>query len=87
MYQASLETRECLAKASPDSAEPARDLASSLFRMGQVCQSLGREDEAVGYLRRLYAHLSEMDRKDQEMGPELRQLYAKLSEAFGGEAG
>jgi hypothetical protein len=83
-YQRSLEVRERLLAANPDSAQAARDVAVSHVKFFHFHRQRGDEQAAMASLAKCFAILDSFARAGRPMDPQMRQLHSQLAPMFGG---
>ena len=81
-YQRSLEVRERLLAANPDSAQAARDVATSHWKLHVFHRSHDAPDRAKAHREKCFAILDSFARAGRPMDAQMRNLYEKLKPLF-----
>ena len=81
-YTRSLEVRERLLAANPESAQAARDVLVSHFKLFDFHQDRGNEQKAMENLAPCFAVLDSFATQGRPMDAQMRQLYAQLKPMF-----
>jgi phage-related protein len=82
-YQASLDTREALARDNPGDALALWDLVVSLVKLGQLAGARDDTNAAVGFFGKAQQILETMDTEGREMDAQMRGLLEALRKMFG----
>jgi len=81
-FENSLHTRQQLFEANPNSAQAARDLVVSHYKLDQIYNTLSQEEKAAESITRCFSILDQMHREDRLMDQPMRDLYAQLASMF-----
>jgi tetratricopeptide (TPR) repeat protein len=81
-YQRSLEVSERLRAANPESAQAARDVSVSHFRLFHFHRQQGNQPEALASLAACFAILDSFAEAGRPMDAAMRQLHAELKPLF-----
>ena len=73
---------ERLLLANPESAQAARDVMVSHFKLFQFHRQRGDEPAAMANLAKCFAILDSFARKGRPMDAQMRQLYEQLKPVF-----
>lgn len=85
-YERSLEMSEGLLRANPESAQAARDVVVSHYKLAQFGRQSGDEAMTARHLRECHRLLHERISRGVTFDPPIRGLYRQFHEAFGERA-
>ncbi|OYW75661.1 MAG: hypothetical protein B7Z37_12275 [Verrucomicrobia bacterium 12-59-8] len=83
-YTRSLEQREKLLAANPDSGEAARDVVVSHYKLAAYCRQQGDQAGVVKHYRACYDLLHSRIAKGMTFDPPIVELHEQLQAVFGG---